>query len=96
MEWKMTLLNEREKGRAEGREEGRAEGRAEGKEEGREEGTLLNQILVITKKVQKGSSLSAIAEALEMPEEEVRPIWEVVKEAAPDYDSEKILQKLRE
>ena len=48
MEWKMTLLNERNKGREEGlaegiergRVEGLKEGRAEGLEEGRSEGVF--------------------------------------------------------
>ena len=45
MDWKMTLLNERVKGREEGRKEGR------------EEGLLLLQIETIKKKVLKGVTL---------------------------------------
>ena len=40
--------------------------------------------------------LSAIADAMEKDEETIRPIYDAVKAAAPDYDSEIILQKLRE
>ena len=40
MEWKMTLLNERNKGREEGLAEGIERGRAEGLEEGRSEGVF--------------------------------------------------------
>lgn len=75
MEWKMTLLNEREKGR--------------------EEGSLLKQIDIVIKKMQKGRDLSETAAAMEENEEVLRPIWEAVKAAAPEYDTEKILRVLR-
>ena len=98
MDWKMTLLNERIKGREEGREEGRKEGRKEGREEGRkegrEEGLLMLQIETIKKKVQKGIDLPEIAEAMEMDADAIRPVWEAVKAAAPDYDQEKILETI--
>ena len=98
MDWKMTLLNERikgrEEGRKEGREEGRKEGREEGRKEGREEGLLMLQIETIKKKVQKGIDLPEIAEAMEMDADAIRPVWEAVKAAAPDYDQEKILESI--
>ena len=102
MDWKMTLLNERIKGREEGRKEGREEGRKEGREEGRkegreegrEEGLLMLQIETIKKKVQKGIVLPEIAEAMEMDVDAIRPVWEAVKAAAPDYDQEKILETI--
>ena len=76
MDWKMTLLSERSKGR--------------------EEGVLLERISTITQKVKRGVELSAIADAMEKDEETIRPIYDAVKAAAPDYDSEKILEMLRE
>ena len=82
MDWKMTLLNERIKGREEGRKEGR------------EEGLLMLQIETIKKKVQKGIDLPEIAEAMEMDVDAIRPVWEAVKAAAPDYDQEKILETI--
>ena len=94
MDWKMTLLNERIKGREEGRKEGREEGREEGRKEGREEGLLMHQIETIKKKVQKGIDLPEIAEAMEMDADAIRPVWEAVKAAAPDYDQEKILKTI--
>ena len=94
MDWKMTLLNERIKGREEGRKEGREEGREEGRKEGREEGLLMLQIETIKKKVQKGIDLPEIAEAMEMDVDAIRPVWEAVKAAAPDYDQEKILETI--
>ena len=86
MDWKMTLLNERVKGREEGREEGR--------KEGRKEGLMLLQIETIKKKVLKGVDLPEIAEALEMDADLIRPVWEAVKAAAPDYNEEEILEAL--
>ena len=86
MDWKMTLLSERSKGREEGREEGR--------KEGREAGTLLKEIELITKKIKRGLELPAIAAELEAEETAIRPIYDAVKASAPDYDSEKILQSL--
>ncbi len=104
MDWKMTLLNERIKGREEGRIEGREEGRIEGREEGRMEGreevrrtlteTSLPLIIFIKTKVQKGADLAKIAEALDTDEDLIRPVWEAVNAAAPDYDQEKILEAL--
>ena len=78
MDWKMTLLNERIKGR----------------EEGRKEGLLMIQIETIKKKVQKGIDLPEIAEAMEMDADSIRPVWEAVKAAAPDYDQKKILESI--
>ena len=67
-----------EEGRKEGRKEGRLEGRLEGREEGREEGRLegSNQktVELVTKKYQKGDSVSKIAEDLLMSVEEVEEI----------------------
>ena len=118
MDWKMTLLNERIKGREEGLAEGREEGLAEGVEIGHEKGlaegveighekglaegmetgmargSLLIQIKTIIKKVQKGLDLPEIAEAMEMDMDSIRPVWQAVKAAAPEYDQEKILEDL--
>ena len=86
MDWKMTLLNERIKGHD--------EGLAEGLEKGLTRGVLLMQIETIIKKVQKGIDLPEAAEAMEMDIDSIRPVWEAVKAAAPDYDQEKILEDL--
>ena len=90
MEWKMTLLNERIKGR----EEGLAEGHEKGLTEGIARGSLMLQIKMITTKVKKGIDLPQIAEAMEIDADLIRPMWEAVKAAAPDYDQEKILLAL--
>ena len=88
MDWKMTLLNERIKGREEGRIEGREEVRRTLTE------TSLPLIKFIKTKVQKGADLTKIAEALDTDVDLIRPVWEAVHAAAPDYDQEKILQAL--
>ena len=60
MNWEMTLIVERNKGKAEGREEGRAEGKIEG----RDEGELLKLIKQILKKMSKGQNVEKIADDL--------------------------------
>lgn len=65
MNWEMTLLVERDKGRAEGKAEGRAEGIAEGKAEGRTEGDTLRLIRQILLKLGKGKSEDLIASEVE-------------------------------
>ena len=100
MDWKMTLLSERSKGReeglAEGREVGLAEGRQAGLAEGRQAGMLLNEIDLITKKIERGLELPAIAAEMETEEDIIRPIYDAVKLSAPDYNPEQILQRLLE
>ena len=81
---------EREEGRAEGREEGRAEGR----EAGREEERIQNLLSKIIKKVQKSKDIDTIASELEEEVETVRPLYDVVVEAAPDYDMDEIMTKV--
>ena len=83
-----------EKGREEGLAEGVEIGLAEGMETGMARGSLMIQIKTIIKKVQKGLDLPEIAEAMEMDTDSIRPVWQAVKAAAPDYDQEKILEDL--
>ena len=82
MDWKMTLLSERSKGR----EAGLAEGR--------QAGILLSEIDLITKKIMRGMELPAIAAEMETEEDVIRPIYDAVKLSAPDYNAEQILQRL--
>ncbi len=71
MDWKMTLLNEREKG------------------------ALLERIDTVVKKIQKGQDLPEAAAAMEKDVEELRPIWEAVEAAAPEYDRDMILRTIQ-
>ena len=55
----------REEGRKEGREEGRKQGREEGQKRGREEGRIEEKSALIRKKLEKGKTISEIADDLE-------------------------------
>lgn len=68
--------------------------RNEGKIEGKVEGKILQLIEQVCKKLQKGKNTEQIAEELEADEKEVRKISEAAKELAPEYDPEKILERL--
>ena len=72
MTWEMKLDERYRQGMEAGRAEGREEGRAEGREEGRAE----NLANLVRKKLQKGKSLSVIAEECE---EEESVIWEIIE-----------------
>lgn len=77
------------------REEGLIEGRAEGRAEGRVEGQWEMRLNLIVKKIEKGQSLEAIAEALEESPEELRTLYEAVKEGGAEIDLERIMKNMR-
>jgi predicted transposase/invertase (TIGR01784 family) len=60
--------------RAEARAEGLAEGRAEGRVEGRAEGRVEGRKLTITKLLSKGYTCGAVADMLDMDEDEIKEI----------------------
>ena len=62
---------------------------------GREEGEAIGKISQIIRKVQKGKSVEETAEELEEDVAVIAPIYEAVKEAAPEYDVEEIYRKLQ-
>lgn len=64
------------------------------RDDGREEGELFKLITQITKKLQKNKSISTIAEEVEEDLEYIQKICDVAAEFAPEYDTEKILEKL--
>ena len=84
----------REEGRKEGREEGRREGRKEGREEGRKEGYREALVSIVIKKLQKGMSAEEIADFLEEDVLTIQRIYDIANTYAPEYDIEKIVQKL--
>lgn len=84
----------REEGRKEGREEGRKEGRKEGREEGRKEGYREALVSIVIKKLQKGMSAEEIADFLEEDVLTIQRIYDIANTYAPEYDIEKIVQKL--
>ncbi len=63
-------------------------------QDAKEEGILLAQIRIVTKKVKKGKSLPDIIDDLESDEENVKPVFEAVLAEAPDYDEQRILDRL--
>ena len=68
---------------------GRREGKEEGRKEGIYQGKILNQISMIQKKVKKNKNLEQIVDELEEPMEEIKPIYDQVKQH-PDKTAEEI------
>ena len=66
----------------------------EAREEGVTEGEILTKINLIVKKVKKSKSLPTIASELEEEEADIKPIYDAVIAASPDYDIEEIKAKL--
>ena len=54
----------------------------------------LQLIRLVIKKLQKGNSVEETADMLEEEPENIRKIYEIAASMAPDYDVEKIYQKL--
>ena len=67
-----------------------------GRNEGKVEGEILEQIRLVTKKVQKGQSLEQIAEIMEIDPKEIEDIYEAVVSSAPRYDVDEICKDLME
>ena len=59
-----------------------------------EQGKKLQLIRQVIKKLQKGNSVEETADMLEEEPENIRKIYEIAATMAPDYDVEKIYQKL--
>ena len=58
------------------------------------ENSQLNKINLIIKKVKKEKTLETIASELEENVEDIKVLYDMVKEAAPEYDVDKIMKKL--
>ena len=76
------------------KEEGISEGYQRGKDDGVSEGKDQQLIQMVCKKIYKGKSPAIIAQELEESEETVRKICDAAKEFAPEYDCEKIYDKI--
>ena len=68
--------------------------REEGREEGREEERIQNLLSKITKKVQKSKDIDTIASELEEEPETIKPLYDAVVAAAPDYDIDRIMTEI--
>ena len=77
-----------------GMREGREEGREEGRKEGRKEGYREALVSIVIKKMQKGMSAEEIADFLEEDVLTIQRIYDIANTYAPEYDIEKIVQKL--
>ena len=62
--------------------------------EGREEGRLLERVRFMIRQIRKGRDLETAADLLDLPEEELRPVYEAVLACAPDFAEERILALL--
>ena len=72
------------------REEGWLDGHGKGREEGHQE-ELISQIIP---KVQKGKDINTIASEVEKDVDNIKPLYDVVVAAAPDYDMDKIMMRI--
>ena len=70
------------------------EGRAEGIAEGREEGNIDRLISLVSKKVNRNKSFSAIVDELESDENEIRPIYDAVMKYGTKLSPEEIREKM--
>ena len=66
----------------------------EGREEGRKEGYREALVSIVIKKMQKGMSAEEIADFLEEDVLTIQRIYDIANTYAPEYDIEKIVQKL--
>ena len=64
------------------------------REEGREEGRIQNLLSQIIKKVQKSKEINTIASELEEETDTIKPLYDAVVAAAPDYDIDKIMMRI--
>ena len=69
-------------------------GMREGREEGRKEGYREALVSIVIKKLQKGMSVEEIADFLEEDVLTIQRIYDIANTYAPEYDIEKIVQKL--
>lgn len=62
--------------------------------EGRAEGELRNKVQLVCKKLEKGMAVSEIADILEEEETFIQRICDTAEAFAPEYDVDKIVEKL--
>lgn len=95
--WKAYYKHEGLKeGLEEGRKEGRKEGHKEGLEQGLEQGKTIALIELVCKKLARGKAPETIADELEEDPACVQKICLAARHFAPDYDCQKIYEKLKQ
>ena len=75
------------------REEAYEDGRADGIEQGIKQGEIKKLIILICRKKQKAKTPEVIADELDEDLEQVKRIYDIADEFAPEYDVEKIYEK---
>ena len=64
-------------------------------QDGEKDGQLQNMISLTVRKLRKGKSVEQIADELEADMETIAPICKAAEEFAPEYDEEKIFEKVK-
>ena len=64
-------------------------------QDGEKDGQLQNMISLTVRKLHKGKSVDQIADELEADMETIAPICQAAEEFAPEYDEEKIFEKVK-
>ena len=81
-------------------EDGFSQGKAKGEAGGEQRGIFIGEekklIGLIGKKIKKGCSVEKIADMLEEEEAVIREIYDTAIEFGPEYDADKIMQKIKE
>ena len=77
-------------------EDGFSQGEARGEQRGIFIGEEKKLIELISKKIKKGCSVEKIADMLEEEESVVQEIYDTAIEFGPEYDADKIMQKIKE
>ena len=72
------------------------DGFSEGETHGEKNGQLQTLISLTVRKLRKGKSVEQIADELEADMETIAPICQAAEEFAPEYDEEKIFERLKE
>ena len=92
----LTRMEYYQDGFAEGEAQGEARGETRGMERGKKDGQLQTLISQVVRKLRKGKSVEQIADELEEDTATIAPICQAAEEFAPEYDEEKIFERLKE
>lgn len=76
-------------------QDGYADGEAKGEARGKNQGEQIKLISLMVKKLRKGKSVEQIAEELEEDITAIEAVCKVAEEFAPEYDEEKIFEKVK-
>ena len=92
----LTKMEYYQDGFADGEAQGEARGEIRGMARGKKDGQLRTLISQVVRKLRKGKSVEQIADELEADMATIAPICQVAEEFAPEYDEEKIFERLKE